>query len=98
LDDRRTDSREEPRFLTEKGLATRWSVSRKKLQANRAAGKGLSYTKIGRCIRYQLEDVEAYERSNHVSFTSEGFIERPHTSPHSVADGGNARGADDEAK
>jgi hypothetical protein len=55
-------------FLTERDLAYRWSITAKKLQADRLKGGGCPFHRFGRCIRYRLTDVEAYEAAN--TFTS----------------------------
>lgn len=52
------------RLLNEKQLARRWNVSVKKLQADRPAGKGPSFHRFGRAIRYRIADIEAYERKH----------------------------------
>jgi hypothetical protein len=52
-------------LLTENELAERWRLkSPKKLQADRAKGVGCPYVRIGRCVRYRVADVEAYEAAN----------------------------------
>jgi excisionase family DNA binding protein len=50
-------------LLDEQRLAERLGVSRSTLQSWRYAGRGPRYVKIGRLIRYQVSDVEAYLRS-----------------------------------
>lgn len=49
------------RVLDEQELAARWHVSRKTLQGWRAKGTGPAYIKLGRCVRYPLDAVEASE-------------------------------------
>ena len=49
--------------FTEHQLAERWQVSLKKLQADRIKGGGCPFIRVGRCIRYRLTDVLAYEDS-----------------------------------
>lgn len=59
-------------FLTETELANRWKLrSAKKLQADRLRGTGCAFVRIGRCIRYRLTDIEAFEASNLHKSTSE---------------------------
>lgn len=60
-------------LLTERQLAERWQLaSSKKLQADRVSGKGCPFVRIGRCVRYRLSDVLAYEDANLRTSTSEG--------------------------
>jgi hypothetical protein len=51
-------------LMTEKGLAARWQVTVKMLQAHRWKGKGVSFLKIGRSVRYRPDDVLAYEAAH----------------------------------
>jgi excisionase family DNA binding protein len=55
--------REGSELLDEGRLAERLGVSRSTLQSWRYAGRGPRYLKIGRLIRYQVSDVEAYLRA-----------------------------------
>ena len=57
--------------LNEKQLAERWGVSVRTLQADRVKGTGVSFIKIGRSVRYRLEDVLAYEEAQRRTSTSE---------------------------
>jgi hypothetical protein len=57
--------------LNEKQLAERWGVSVRTLQAARVKGGGVSFVRIGRSVRYRLEDVLAYERARLRTNTSE---------------------------
>ncbi len=56
--------------LTETQLASRWNINPKTLQAWRLLGKGPSYTKIGKAIRYLPEVVNANEQQNTETSTS----------------------------
>src|SRR5947208_1035762 len=59
-------------FMTERDLARRWRLaSAKKLQADRLKGTGCAFIRIGRCVRYRLTDVEAYEAAHRHLSTSE---------------------------
>ena len=59
-------------LLSEKQIANRWNLaSPKKLQADRIAGVGCPWVKIGRSVRYRLSDVLAYETANLRTSTSE---------------------------
>src|ERR1700676_2610587 len=57
--------------LNEKQLAERWGVSIRTLQAARVKGGGVPFVRIGRSVRYRLEDVLAYEQARLRSNTSE---------------------------
>lgn len=59
-------------LATEQQLSERWGVSIKKLQADRLKGEGIPFVKIGRLVRYRLEDILAYEQANLRNSTSEG--------------------------
>lgn len=58
-------------FATQSKLAERWSVSQKKLEADRLTGKGCPYIKIGSLVRYRLSDILAFEEANLRRSTSE---------------------------
>ena len=55
-------------LLTPKDLADRWKVANNTLRKWRVAGTGPDYIKLGESrnaeVRYRLEDVEAFEKSN----------------------------------
>jgi hypothetical protein len=57
--------------LNEKQLAERWGVSVRTLQAARVKGDGVPFVRIGRAVRYRLEDVLAYEQARLRTNTSE---------------------------
>jgi hypothetical protein len=57
-------------FLTDEQLAARWVVSPKTLRNARVAGRLLGFVRIGRCIRYRMSDVIAFEARNSVRSTS----------------------------
>jgi len=57
--------------LNEKQLAKRWGVSIRTLQAARVKGGGVPFVRIGRSVRYRLEDVRAYEQARLRTNTSE---------------------------
>ena len=60
-------SKKDAILLTEKQLAERWKLpSAKKLQADRLKRIGCPYIKLGKLVRYHLDDVEAYEASHRV--------------------------------
>ena len=62
---------QEDRLLTEREVANRWCRAIKTLQNERVTGRGVRYVKIGRSVRYRLSDIEAYERVQTRSSTSE---------------------------
>jgi predicted DNA-binding transcriptional regulator AlpA len=76
------------RYLTERDLAERWSVSPRTLQKWRQNRAGPAYVKIGQRIRYRPEDVEEWEQNNH------------HDGPSEEAEGDNRQDgvSDDEEK
>lgn len=53
-------------YLTQKQLAERWNMSPRTLERQRWDETGCTYVKIGNLVRYDLEDVEAYEAKNTV--------------------------------
>jgi hypothetical protein len=57
--------------LNERQLAKRWGVSVRTLQAARVKGSGVPFVRIGRSVRYRLEDVLAYERAGLRNSTSD---------------------------
>lgn len=57
--------------LNEKQLADRWGVSVRTLQAARVKGSGVPFVRIGRSVRYRLEDVLAYEQARLRTNTSD---------------------------
>lgn len=60
-------------LMTGTQLAARWQCSVKKLNADRLSGGGCPYVKIGRLVRYRIEDVEEYEARKLRRNTSEGY-------------------------
>lgn len=61
-------------FLNPRELASRWHVSEKTLERWRAEGYGPSYVKLGRSVRYRLDDVWAHERRRSRVSTSSGSL------------------------
>jgi hypothetical protein len=57
-------SHQDPAFFTEKELAERHRRSVKTLRNERLSGRGVPYVKIGRSVRYRLDDVERFEMKN----------------------------------
>ena len=51
------------KHLNEIELSRRWGISHRTLQRWRWLKQGPVYLKVGGAVRYRLEDVEAFERS-----------------------------------
>lgn len=49
-------------FLTPRSLAERWSLAPDTLKKWRCKGKGPHYHKFEGSIRYEIEDIEEFER------------------------------------
>jgi hypothetical protein len=58
-------------FLTESQLAARHQKSVKTIRNLRVSGGYIPYVKIGRHVRYRLDDIVAYEKSHLKRFTSD---------------------------
>ena len=56
-----------PKLLTPKELAEILGVSTETLAQNRYLGQGVPYIKVGKRVRYQLNDVIAYLEANRTS-------------------------------
>ncbi len=52
---------QEPRRLTQADLADRWQLSVRTLEAWRQRGVGPRWLRVGRAVRYPIEEVEAFE-------------------------------------
>jgi hypothetical protein len=50
-------------FLTPEALAIRWNLATKTLSQWRWNGHGPKYCKFGKLVRYQIEEVMAFEQS-----------------------------------
>ena len=62
----------DPEYLTPKELAARWRIPENRLAQWRWHGHiDLNFKKIGRDIRYLLEEVEAFERRAQRKSTSD---------------------------
>jgi hypothetical protein len=57
--------------LTETQLAERWQISVRTLQAARVKGTGVPFVRIGRAVRYRMDEVLAYEEAQRRISTSE---------------------------
>ena len=47
------------------------NCTRRKLESDRIKGGGIRYIKIGKCVRYDLRDIEDYLQANTVNSTSQ---------------------------
>ncbi len=56
-------------WITEKEVARLTGISISTLQKQRFYRKGISYSKVGRSVRYALKDVESYMDSHLVDIT-----------------------------
>jgi hypothetical protein len=55
------------RYLSERGTAEITGLSVQKLQQDRHFRRGIPYCKIGRTIRYSLQDIEAFMKGHRVN-------------------------------
>lgn len=61
-----------PVLLGEETVAARLNLSARTLQAWRGQGRGPAYVKLGRAVRYCLEDIERFMAEGHRCSTAEG--------------------------
>ncbi len=54
----------DPRRLTQADLADRWQLSGRTLEAWRQRGVGPRWLRVGRAVRYPIEEVEAFEAAS----------------------------------
>ncbi len=47
------------------------NCTRRKLESDRIKGGGIRYIKIGKCVRYDIRDIENYIQANTVNSTSQ---------------------------
>lgn len=59
-----------PQYLTEKDVAKLTKLSLAKLRQDRHKHCGIPYIKIGRAVRYRLEQVEAFMEEHTVTFST----------------------------
>lgn len=60
--------------LTPDGLAQRWQKTTRFLAQLRVKGSGPPYLKIGKDVRYRIEDIESFERESLRVHTSQDFL------------------------
>lgn len=53
-----------PSYLTDRELAERWGVGRSTLATWRHENRGPAWTKLGALVRYHLDSVLEFERTN----------------------------------
>jgi predicted site-specific integrase-resolvase len=51
------------RYLDQKDLARRWGMSPRTLERWRLIGFGPVFLKLGKKVKYRIEDIEAFERT-----------------------------------
>lgn len=59
------------KLLNTNQAASLLNCTRRKLEADRIKGGGIRYIKLGKCVRYNLRDIENYLQVNTVSSTSQ---------------------------
>ncbi len=47
------------------------NCTKRKLESDRIKGGGIRYVKIGKCVRYDMRDIETYIQANTVNSTSQ---------------------------
>lgn len=55
------------RYITEKEAAVRTGISVSKLQKDRHYRRGLPYVKIGKTIRYDIDDVDQFMEQHKIA-------------------------------
>ncbi len=71
-------------MLSERELANRWGISPKTLQRWRMEKRGPAYIKFSKCVRYRIENVQAYE---HEQMTNPQASKRVSVEQASIATG-----------
>ena len=56
----------QPQYLTEKSVSNMTGIALSTLRNMRFEGRGISYCKIGRSVRYKLQDVINYMESHRI--------------------------------
>lgn len=56
-----SQTREVQRHLTQDEVAARLQISPRTLESWRVSGLGPAFLKVGACVRYRMEDIQAYE-------------------------------------
>ena len=68
---------EEPiRHLSQRELAERWDLCENTLERWRCQGIGPVFLRLPGCVRYRIEDVEAFETKSLRKSTSESYVVR----------------------
>lgn len=63
-----------PHLMTETEIAKRFQLSVHTLRANRCKGTGFPYHRLGRSVRYDPEEVQAYLKANEVRLFGENTL------------------------
>ena len=61
-------------ILSAKELAERWGLTTETLRFWRWNSTGPIYVKMNGCIRYHIEDVEAFEKAHRRRHTADGVL------------------------
>ena len=59
------------KLLNTEQAATLLNCTTRKLESDRIKGGGICYIKIGKYVRYNIQDIEAYIEANTVNSTSQ---------------------------
>ncbi len=59
------------KLLNTEQTAKLLNCTTRKLEADRIKGGGIRYIKIGKCVHYNMQDIEAYIQANTVISTSQ---------------------------
>ena len=63
---RHSQSHETPKWLTESQVSEITGLSVSSIQKQRFHQRGISYCKIGRSVRYHLQDVESFMQARRI--------------------------------
>lgn len=58
-------------LMNEKESAKFLHVSRDFMRTSRMRGTGPAYSKIGKCVRYRLDELEAYVTANQIGVSND---------------------------
>ncbi|NBP36391.1 MAG: DNA-binding protein [Betaproteobacteria bacterium] len=64
------------RHLSQRDLAERWDLCENTLERWRSQGIGPVFLRLPGCVRYRIEDVEAFEANSLRKSTSERYVVR----------------------
>lgn len=64
-----------PKLLSERDVETTYGIERRTLQAWRLRGQGPVFLKVGRMVRYRVEDIEAFlDAARRTSTSDDGRV------------------------